>query len=653
MRALLALAAILVVSCGGPQATSTAVTLPTPSASASPIATTSVPDLSPVAPPDGLIATIRLAHPRHSLDQWSSLVKSLGAPKLAFDLDDVAKDEIGARIVAALDLDASVDIIVVKASGSEWVPGGAVSVALNPGDAAMDLLAHGFELEQKSDGSIAIRKAVDGGAPRDDDDDAGDDEIADDTRCVIAPQTGAAARRIVCAYGEVELATVVPYLTRTLARQTSSQTADFRAEVLLDRQREMIRKLEGMADDGSSGSADDPGEALAARFAKEAGTSLVSDIDAVVFEATSDDDAVSLAVSVRFGRATSPFTRALLSNGDGAGPPQAAFWQLPSDTTFAAYTHGALAKDLDPLRAQAFPALEGILTASEMPKKYIDLELGALRSVFLTGGPMVVGGGFDSAAARTALAAYVALGKDTLAARTKARAAIQGWTLVELDEPASRWISAIKDLVAADKLQVKPKKTKTNDTEKEKSVIVVTPTAASLGLPAGTFHFEQRTTPRPPPAKKPGDRSSSFVPTPPIAHTTHFFVVPDGGSTWIAVGEDATSVAARVKSALAAAPPAGTMKGRSGIERLATTKTTSGMFATIGWMALTFLDSDSDSALRDASSWLDKIARWPSRGATPIESFITPIAPSEGGLGGRTITYRLPRGALADIVNAF
>ncbi len=108
-----------------------------------------------------------------------------------------------------------------------------------------------------------------------------------------------------------------------------------------------------------------------------------------------------------------------MSNSDGAARPQAAFWQLPSDTTFAAYTHGALAKDLDPLRAQAFAALEGILTASEMPRKNIDLEVGVLRSVFLTGGPVVIGGGFDSTAARAALAAYVALGKDTLAARTR------------------------------------------------------------------------------------------------------------------------------------------------------------------------------------------------------------------------------------------
>ncbi len=138
-------------------------------------------------------------------------------------------------MVAALDLDAAIDVIVVKASGSEWVPGGAVSVALNPGDAAMDLLARSFELEQKSDGSIADPQGkFDGGAHATTlTTDAGDDdEIAEDTKCVIAPPAGAASRRIVCAYGGVELPSVVPYLTRTLGRQTSSQAADFRAEIL-------------------------------------------------------------------------------------------------------------------------------------------------------------------------------------------------------------------------------------------------------------------------------------------------------------------------------------------------------------------------------------------------------------------------------------
>ncbi len=141
---------------------------------------------------------------------------------------------------------------------------------------------------------------------------------------------------------------------------------------------------------------------------------------------------------------------------------------------------------------------------------------------------------------------------------------------------------------------------------------------------------------------------------PPIAHTTHFFVVPDGASTWIAIGEDVTSVASHVKaSAFSTATPSGTMKGRAGLERLSATKTTSGAFATLGWTALTFLDSDSDYALKDASTWLDKLARLPARGMTPIESYVTPVSPTDGGLGGRTITYRLPRAALGDIVNAF
>jgi hypothetical protein len=651
MRPLLALSAVVLASCGGQQVTPTAITLPTSSASASPIATTAPPDLSPVPAPEGLIATIRLAHPRQSVEQWSSLVTALGVPKLAIDLDDLAKDEIGAHVVAALDLDAPIDVVVVQASGSEWVPGGAVSIALNPGDAAMDLLARSFELEQKRDGTISIRKERDGGAQDDDGDAGDDDEIADDTKCVVAPSTGSPSRRIVCIYGGVELSTVVPYLTRTLARQPVSQASDIRAEILVDKQREIIRKLEGLAA-GSSTPSDDPAEAFGASFATDVSKSFLADLDSIVIEAGSDDAAVSFSTSLRFARATSPFTKALLSNSDAAAPPQPAFWQLPSDTSFAAYTHGSTSKDLDALREQIFPGFSGVMTATGMPQKYIDLELGAARSVFLTGGPMVLGAGFDSTAARTALAAYVALGKDTVAARTKARAAMQGWALVEVDEPAARWTNAFKDVIAADKMPVKTKP-KSGEPEKEKSVLVVTPTPAPLALPAGTFHCERRTTPIPPPAKKPGDKSVSYAKPAPVAHTTHIFIVPDGASTWIAIGEDAASVAAHVKAALSTATQSGTMKGRAGLERLASMKTTSGAFGTLAWAALAFSSSDSDYDLKDASTLLDKIARFPSRGETPIESYVLPLPPGDGSLGGRTFTYRLPRAALGDIVKAF
>jgi len=626
------------------------VTVAAPSASASPIATEAPPDLSPVSPPEGIIGTVRLARPRHTLDQWSSLVSALGAPKLAVNLDDLAKDELGAHVVDALDLDAPIDILVMKAPGSEWVPGGAASIAINPGDAAMDLLAHGFELQQRSDGSIAIRKQTDGGAPPDDADVGDDDEIADDTRCIVAPPVPSTPRRMVCVYGGIELATVVPYLTRTLARQPASQTSDFRAEVFLDKQRDSIRKLEDLAKGSASTKSDDPAEAFGATFAADVGKTFLDDLDAVSFDVTSEDDAVSLSFSALFGRSTSPITKMILSNGDGA-PPQAPFWQLPSDTSFAFYTHGATAADLAPLRDQLFGGFTTILAADGLPKSGVELADKSIRSVFLTGGPAVFGGGFDVDGARNALASYVALGKDTLAARTKARASMQGWTLFEVDEPASRWIDAMKDFAALDKIKYKKKAPKSGEPETENSTLVVTPTPASLGLPPGTFHFERRATPIPPPPKKPGESATPAKPK--IANTTHIFVVPDGASTWIASGEDAKVVAAHVKAALSSAPASGTMKGRAGLERLATLKTTSGLFATLTWGVLAFSDDTSDADLKDASSWLDKLSRWPARGATPMETYVTSVPPTHGGLGGRTITFRLPRAALGDIVKAF
>lgn len=245
--------------------------------------------------------------------------------------------------------------------------------------------------------------------------------------------------------------------------------------------------------------------------------------------------------------------------------------------------------------------------------------------------------------------------RTTVAARTKVHAAIAPWTLIEVDEPSSRWTSAIQALVAADKIpyKKKPRLSKSSDPEREKVVLSITPTPANLGLPAGTLHLERRATPLPVAKPKPNERSFTIVKPPPLAHTTHWFVVPDGASTWLAVGDDAKIVAAHVKTALAGGTASGTLKGKPELERFAAQRLTSGQFASIGWFALAVADANSDSDIKEASGWLDKLARLPARGETPFELDITPIAASGGTVGGRTFTWRVPRAVLGDIAKAF
>ena len=283
-----------------------------------------------------------------------------------------------------------------------------------------------------------------------------------------------------------------------------------------------------MAVDGGAPDPDD--EMVNALFDK-----MSDDMGSLVVEASTDGLALDLRMTMAFTSATSPLTRALVGQGAPDPQPPAGYAHLPADTSFAWYSRGAAPADLAPLKEAVLGSLSQWLADDGFSPSEIATQVAPLRDRMLTGGPWVLGGGFRVDAARAALDAYVAGRSTAAAARAKARAALQGWVLAEVDEPAQPWIDSIRDLVKVDTRKPSGKPIRVHKPQRDSTHLVVVPLPPGLKLPDGTLHVEVHTTPNPKwVAAQP--RKPPPVVTPP--RTQHLFVVPDGPRTWMALAED-------------------------------------------------------------------------------------------------------------------
>lgn len=607
-----------------------------PSASAAPAPTY---DLSQVPVPEGLVATIRFSHPVSSIDRANAFLDGLftsGTKRDPLDVDDLAKLVTDAPIGGALDLDAPVDVAVFgPGKNVDGIGAVVASAALRPGNAAMSTIASSFEIVPGPDGMLFLRARRDQPPPADDADGT-PDPAPEPFRCVVAPAFGPAARRLVCAFGSSAIESLAPFMTRTLTRAPASKS-DMHAELHLSSE---LDKLEDMADDAAPKDDVDP---ETERRLRELYAHFREDLDSLAFDVGFQQTSFDLGVSLRFRAKGSQLTRLVLSGNDAAGPPPDAFFRLPIDSSFAFFSRGSDPKDLAPMRDIVFGSIEHALVEDGAPRKVIDATVGALKSVVLTGGPLVIGSGHDDAAARAALATYVAGGKDTIAARSAARSALQGWWIAGVDEPSAKWIDAWKKMAAADAVPYTPKKKPKPDSksDKETSKLVVVPLPAGSPLPKDTLHVEVRTTPK------------KGVVDPPLAHVQHFFIVPDGARTWLAMGENVKLVTEHVRAAMSGAPDSGTLKARAGIDRLRAGAMTSGGFVTFAALVAAWVGDTSDKDLKSARDTLDTLAQLKSGGKDPMLLLASPdrAAPQAGG--GRSYELAIPRSAIADAVQQF
>jgi hypothetical protein len=161
----------------------------------------------------------------------------------------------------------------------------------------------------------------------------------------------------------------------------------------------------------------------------------------------------------------------------------------------------------------------------------------AMASLLFTGGPLSLAYGFDLPGALAAIAAETP-------GHHADRRVLHGWLVAGVQEPASRWTDAIRELNAVNELPAKkveahggaaqPKKTATMATEQK----VVDP---KLGPHAAHFIFSEYPVLNGKRAAKP-------------TSVDHLFVVPDGDRTWLAVGENESQLVGKMKAILGGGP---------------------------------------------------------------------------------------------------
>jgi hypothetical protein len=584
------------------------------------------PDVSPVPAPVGLGFTVHLAHPRATMQQLTSLLSSLSSllPGGKTDADSLVAIAIGAPIGAVIDLDQPIDLAASDVDSPDSSIKIAGSAALSDPVTARETLEKYFKWTQTAPAVVRLQPRED--AP----------DNASPNPCMLAPAFGPTsnATRLVCGATEDSVRHLGPYLARTMTRIASSD--DVRLEVFV-RELRPARKgstpdIASPADAGSGDPTDKLVDDLTAK--------LTDDVGAIVLEASSDTTTVDVKLTTRFVDAASPLTRALVGAGTPSAPPPPAFERLPRGASFAWYGRGATATDLAPLRRTLFAGLHAALEDEGYTSSITDTLLEPLEHLALTGGPWVVASGVDLDAARAALDAYASAGKTSEAARARARAALQGWEVGAVEEPAQGWIDAVRAVVKSDALKPTGKARHKHEPQKESTKLTLGPVPVALQLPAGTLHVEARITQNPEWLAK-QRKSKTRVTDAVIPHTVHFFVVPDGGRTWFVSAEDPAVAASVVRGSLSSAGDAGTLGTRTDLEVLQKAPASTAGFVSVGRLATWFQGDTSDEGLRKAREALAGLALLTGGGGVPIPFSLASTPAAGGAAKGGDVRLRI------------
>jgi hypothetical protein len=625
--------ALLLASCGGSPPT-VAPTVPV-AASVKPVAAPAepAPDVSAVPAPSGLSFTVHLAHPRATIQQLTGLLGSLAAILSGagnVDPEALVAMAAGAPIGKLVDLDQPVDLAVSDIEGEEAMKIAGSAVLADPAG-ARETLEKFYKWTPTAPGIVRL-------VPRDD---APDD--ASPRPCMLTPAFdagGAQRARIVCGASEAAVRHLGPYLARTMPRVTSN--ADFRLEVFVRELRSAKSKEPRSTADGAK----DPAEELVDRM----GDQLTDDIAGVVLEASSDGRMLDVTLTTAFSSATSPITRAMLAQAAPASTPPPAFDRLPRDASFAFYARGASAADLAPLRTAFFDSLRRWEADDGYTQAAADKQLAPLEKLFLSGGPCVVATGHKVDAARAAVDA--ALDRKTPAARAKARTALGAWVVIGVEEPPQAWVDGVRELVKNDGMKPTGKPVRKRDPQKETTRLAMSPVPRGLDLPAGTLHVEAHVTQNP--AWVAAQRKAKLPVGDPVApHTEHFFVVPDGTRTWIAVADEPALAAAEVKASLSGAPESGTIASRRDVDAVRALPASSAGWLSVAGAAMWLADGATDEGLKKARETMRGLAALTAGGTTPVPVTFTAVPkPGAGPSGGGEARVRVvfPLGVGAEVI---
>jgi hypothetical protein len=658
--------ALVLTACGGAGAPPSA----SPAPSSAPSAEVAPPpaDVSAVPEPSNLILTGRLK-PAAILNAAKSLT-GLPMPGSRQVTELITGEAVGDLV----DLDQPIDFAVaIMGKGMHIKESVAVSAAMkDPVRAKAAFLEH-FKLVPADNGSLIIQGLGRGHASDTPDDDEDDDDEGSARACKLAPaygQGGQASTRLVCGFDSEALTSLGPYLTRTLTRTTPPSEGHIEYTMaplksLIGDQRAFLMMMASAA--MSSGS----GEGVRALVSATIGDllDLANDLDKVAIDLQLGDASATLTTAVTFASTKSHLAQLAMSHPERTDVPPAAFWQLPSDAHVAVFHRGIDPGEFSAGRNLVLGALGGKLQTigvSDADRKALT---DALRDL-VTGSPAVYGSGIDLQMLRGTIARdrdtrFRGTPKEKMEAHLAVARALVGWHLIGVQEPPAKMAKAAKDLAAAWSRPSLARALKAKDKNALLPSLRLTGVPKGATLPKDTLHLEldvfpvrdEADVPPPPPPPPPlhgGPPLHAPRPAPPAAKvppmpvTVHILLVPDGDRTWIAMGGDASALAAKAASVLTGADPNGQLGHRAGLDAVHSAKIGSGGFFEIEGLSAFAGEMGAliGDDLRGAEGDLDALSRMPHGGTTPIPFAIT----AQSSPGPLMTTVTVPKAAIEDLI---
>lgn len=482
------------------------------------------PDAAPRAP-DDLALLVRVNDPEQlAREVVSILPPSAAAAASSLDPAQLLTLLLGRRLGGMVDVAQPIDIASVGSSDPAFV----VSMAVK--QEAETKLGEGLVLRDEG-GLLHIAKPDDalGGSER-------------MSACAFTPAAGRAPTRLVCATDERALTTTAAYLARNVAAEP------FEADARLTLPGKILREKQ-------DATAKAIGQATASlRLGTALVESFLEEIDRIDGDLRFAGGGIEIGLDLRLSARESTVARVLVPRSKPTPPPRA-FYRLPADSIIALHTTGALAEDIAPLRKALADDIERTLVHDGYRAEKTRALRERLESLLLTGGPLVlaagVAGGRDGAdRALAALDGSHASPTDDARAEAQARSALLPWLMMEVEEPASQWSQALRDIVRraedADRTRTPGSKSSTpRDPDGDHVDLRIGTLDPTLKLPKDTLHLEVLLVPR-----TKGKR---------LARKAHLFVVPKGSATWLGYCEDGAAIASRLRLALDDATEAGTL----------------------------------------------------------------------------------------------
>ncbi len=607
------------------------------------------PDLSPVAPPPGLVVSGKLARLDASLaivHGWTQLPMPQSE-----QVTEIIADE--GNMGALVALDQPIDFAVaVSGSGARLSALVAVSAAVRDFEQAKTTLAEKHKLAPGENGALLIERL--GHPPRqagDPDDDGKSNEDVDDAHaCELAPAYGAAPTRLVCGWDANALAALGPWLTRGATRQTSTYDAhvDVRMQPLrstIAAERRMFSILLGTVIGGRLGLS---GVRELAQAAGSDVADFANDLDTISLDVVLSDPGAAATTRLKLSGTSSALGRLALANPDRNGPPPTAFWQMPGDADFAFFDRGIDPNELVRGRDLVLKVVSDKLAEDGLKDADRHAVTDALGKI-VSPAPIVFASGIDADAVRKALAAERALGDaaDATSRRDASRTsaeALLGWRIAEIDEAAATRIDAMKGLVAA---FARPGFAAAYGAKAGASApkVIAARTPKEGGLSKDTQHFEIDFPLPEPPAASPAN-GKPRTPTPPKPLAIHVFIVPDGARSWIGVG-DAALVVSKLSAAIAGSGD--TLQAKPELSALKDASLGAGGFLTARGVPeareqmASFFGSDPGRA----ADLFESTVQLPHQGLTPVPFSLT-AQPSPTGTV--VATLQVSRGTVDDVL---